>query len=191
MAALHELAVEFSPVEYRVKWAEHPWERKRAYALREAVFCREQGLFERTDRDAIDTMAQLLVAVSCVAGLPDDVVGTVRIHAVERNVWWGSRLAVAPAHRTVAALGPTLIRLAVSSARALGCREFLAHVQCRHLGLFEHMHWRALKLESLHGRPHYLMRAKLERYPPCTTPTQGYVTLADASRADTRARTPA
>jgi len=66
--------------EYRVKPASEPWEVRDAYALRRAVFCHEQGVFAGDDRDAIDERCTLLVAVSCIAGVPDQVVGTVRIH---------------------------------------------------------------------------------------------------------------
>lgn len=80
-------------------------------------FCREQGLFADDDRDEIDDHAHLLVALGCVAGWHDRVVGTVRIHQQSPGVWLGSRLAVDAAYRRQGQLGPTLIRLAVCSAR--------------------------------------------------------------------------
>ena len=41
-------------------------------------------------------------------------------------------------------IGATLIRLAVSSAHALGCETFLAHVQSQNVPLFRALHWDVL-----------------------------------------------
>ncbi len=166
----------FMPCEFRVKWAATHWEREQALALRRAVFCAEQGIFLGDDRDAIDEHAQLIVALSCVGGAPDAVVGTVRIHEESTGRWWGSRLAVHAAFRHHGRIGATLIRLAVSSAHARGCREFLAHVQSQNTPMFERLHWRSLQRETLHGRPHDLMQANLAHYAPCETPDAGFVT---------------
>ena len=166
----------FMPCEFRVKWAATDWEREQALALRRAVFCAEQGIFLGDDRDAIDERAQLIVALSCVGGAPDAMVGTVRIHEESPELWWGSRLAVHAAFRHHGRIGATLIRLAVSSAHARGCREFLAHVQSQNAAMFERLHWRSLQRETLHGRPHDLMRADLAHYAPCDKPYAGFVT---------------
>jgi putative N-acetyltransferase (TIGR04045 family) len=166
----------FMPCEFRVKWVATNWEREQALALRRAVFCAEQGVFLGNDRDAIDEHAQPIVALSCVGGAPDAVVGTVRIHEESPGRWWGSRLAVHAAFRHHGRIGATLIRLAVSSAHALGCREFLAHVQSQNAAMFERLHWHSLQRETLHGRPHDLMRADLAHYAPCDTPHAGFVT---------------
>jgi putative N-acetyltransferase (TIGR04045 family) len=174
--AICELDAAFVPCEFRVKWADGGWEIAQARALRRAVFCAEQGVFEGDDLDAIDAHAQTLVAVSALGGMPDQVVGTVRIHATDDGIWWGSRLAVHSALRKHGHLGAGLIRLAVSSAHARGCRVFLAHVQSQNLALFEKLHWRALRAETLHGRPHHLMQADLAHYPPCHDPLTGFVT---------------
>ena len=91
------------------------------------------------------------------------------------GLWWGSRLAVRRAFRQSSQLGTELIRLAVSSAHALGCREFLAHVQAQNVPLFERLHWQVLDEMVLHGRVHALMRADLVHYPPCDTPYAGFV----------------
>ncbi|WP_109477507.1 MSMEG_0567/Sll0786 family nitrogen starvation N-acetyltransferase [Paraburkholderia sp. C35] len=173
---LDALPVAFTPAEYRVKWATLPWEFKEAYALRRAVFCVEQGIFVGDDRDEIDNDAKLLVALSCIAGVPEQVVGTVRIHETQPRRWLGSRLAVHAAFRSHGKLGSTLIRLAVSSAHALGCDTFLAHVQSQNAPLFRRLHWQTVAEETLFGRPHHLMEADLEHYPPCFTPESGFVT---------------
>ncbi|MGA7777951.1 MAG: MSMEG_0567/Sll0786 family nitrogen starvation N-acetyltransferase [Paraburkholderia sp.] len=166
----------FAPTEFRIKWTTLPWEADEAYKLRRAVFCIEQGIFVGDDRDEIDERAQQLVAVSCIAGIPEQVVGTVRIHQEEPGVWFGSRLAVHAAFRRHGKIGATLIRLAVTSAHALGCETFLAHVQSQNVPLFQALHWDALSQEMLLGRSHHLMRAQLDHYPPCTTPRGGFVT---------------
>jgi putative N-acetyltransferase (TIGR04045 family) len=178
-----ELPLPFAPCEFRVKWADGVWERTQARRLRRAVFCTEQGVFSGDDTDALDARAQPLVAVSCVGGMPEQVVGTVRIHhdAAQRPdgdgaVWWGSRLAVHPAFRSQGHLGASLIRLAVSSAHARGCRVFLAQVQVQNRALFEKLHWSALGEHTLHGRAHLLMQADLAHYPACHDPWSGFVT---------------
>jgi putative N-acetyltransferase (TIGR04045 family) len=165
----------FVPCEFRVKWAATDWERRRAMALRRAVFCVEQGIFPGDDRDDIDDRAQLLVALSCIGGDFDEVVGTVRIHEAQPGRWWGSRLAVHAAFRHHGRIGATLIRLAVASAHARGCNLFLAHVQSQNVPLFERLHWELLEMRELHGRPHGWMRASLAHYPPCATPYAGFV----------------
>ncbi|CAM2152139.1 N-acetyltransferase domain-containing protein [Pararobbsia alpina] len=168
----------YVPVEYRIKWATLAWERNEAYALRRAVFCHEQGVFAGDDRDEIDGQAKLLVAMSCVAGMPEQVVGTVRIHETQPRSWLGSRLAVHAAFRSHSKLGTTLIRLAVSSANAVGCDTFLAHVQAQNVPLFRRLNWHTVAEETLFGRPHHLMEADLSAYPPCHTPESGFVTAS-------------
>ena len=168
----------WSPVEFLVRAACQDWERREAHALRRAVFCIEQGIFSGDDRDAIDDNAQLLVAMSCRGGMPDQVVGTVRIYEKSPGLWWGSRLAVHPSFRSQGSLGATLIRLAVSRAHALGCHTFLAHVQAQNAPLFRRLKWRHLAELSIHGRPHCEMQADLAAYPPCFDPVSGFVTRA-------------
>ncbi|UIF91001.1 MSMEG_0567/Sll0786 family nitrogen starvation N-acetyltransferase [Cupriavidus sp. UYPR2.512] len=163
---------------YRIRWADTRQETEQAHALRRAVFCEEQQLFADDDRDVIDDVAQLLVALKTDPDqLPGqgEVVGTVRIHESESGVWYGSRLAVAAPYRRQGRIGATLIRLAVSSAHAIGCRRFLAHVQSQNVPLFRRLHWTTLQEEVLLGRPHHLMVADLNHYPPCHTPLAGLV----------------
>ena len=174
---------DFVPCEFRVQWAATRWERDSAMALRRAVFCVEQGIFPGDDRDVVDDHAQLLVAQSFVGGAPDAVVGTVRIHEAEPGLWWGSRLAVHAAFRHHGRIGATLIRLAVTSAHARGCRIFLAHVQSQNAAMFERLNWQTLKQETLHGRPHHLMQADLAHYTPCHDTYGGFVTRSTGARA--------
>ena len=170
----------FAPCEFRIKWADSAWEIQQARALRRAVFCVEQGVFVGDDTDAVDAHAQTLVAVSALAGMPDQVVGTVRIHAAEGGLWWGSRLAVHAAFRQHGRIGSTLISLAVRSAHARGALIFLAHVQAQNVPLFRKLRWTPLREETLHGRSHALMQADLAAYPPCHDPITGLSTRSAA-----------
>lgn len=165
----------YVPVEYRVKWATYDWEKKQAYQIRRDVFCAEQGIFNADDRDTTDDRAQLLVALTCIAGMPEQVVGTVRIHEDEPGLWFGSRLAVHQDFRSQGKLGATLIKLAVTSANAIGCHTFLAHVQSQNVPLFRRLYWHVLTQETILDRSHHLMQANLDKYPPCVTPQTGFV----------------
>ena len=167
----------FLPSEYRVKFATEAWERREAKALRRTVFCDEQGIFCGDDRDVIDDVAITIVALSSFAVAPQEVVGTVRIHEAEPGIWWGSRLAVAADYRRISALGTSLIRLAVSSAHARGCKRFYAHVQAQNAPLFRQLGWNTIEEIVLHGRPHHFMRADLGRYPPIADAETGFLSL--------------
>jgi putative N-acetyltransferase (TIGR04045 family) len=158
------LPVFFAPGEYRIEEVRTAHQKDACHALRRQVFCGEQKIFEHDDRDEIDNQSKLLVAYSCMFGHADDVVGTVRIHEPERNLWWGSRLAVAKPYRRIAGIGAALIKLAVGTAKFHGAEIFLAHVQAQNRNLFEVLHWQVLDQKIIHGCPHYLMRANLTEY---------------------------
>jgi putative N-acetyltransferase (TIGR04045 family) len=150
---------------FRVRLASHPAEFAGAYQLRHQVFCVEQGIFEN-DLDAIDGVANTIVACAENTEPDIEVVGTVRIHQTEPGHWMGSRLAVVTGWRRRARLGAALIRTAVGTARARGCKQFLAHVQQQNVKMFETLHWQSLESCDVHGRPHSLMQADLLFYPP-------------------------
>lgn len=184
-APAEQTAFPFIPGEYRIKQVDAAWERSGCLALRRAVFCTEQRMFEGDDRDATDAHALAIAAISCVAGAPDEVVGTVRIHrggdATEPGLWWGSRLAVHRDYRGAAWLGTQLILHAVGSAQARGCTRFLAQVQVQNLRLFQRLHWQALRPIAVQGRPHVLMQADLAHYPPRTQSEVRFVTSLRAA----------
>ncbi|QEO17648.1 MSMEG_0567/Sll0786 family nitrogen starvation N-acetyltransferase [Acetobacter vaccinii] len=156
----------FVPTEYVVRLARTPWELAGYYALRRTVFCTEQGVFRDDDRDIIDQVAMPIIAACCMAGMPDRVVGAVRIHEVEPGLWRGSRLAVHAEHRKLGRIGAELIRMAVSTAHGLGATRFLAQVQEQNVLFFRRLHWKSLGEITLHGLPHHDMEADLSRYPP-------------------------
>lgn len=176
---LIEPVVDYVHTEFRVKFALGRWERDQAFQLRRRVFCVEQALFDDIDgmgdRDAIDAHATPIVAFACMAGMPEQIAGTVRIDEREPGVWHGSRLAIHPAFRGHAGLAAALIRLAVTSAHARGCTLFLAQVQSQNVRLFRRLHWRTLSEITVHGRPHHLMCADLAHYPPFARGADGLV----------------
>jgi len=145
--------------------AHEPWQVAAYFRLRSEIFAAEQGLFAQSDRDAFDDHASPIVAQGEIAGMPDGVVGVVRIYRAEEHTWFGGRLGVLRSYRRVGAVGTALITEAVSTAHAWGCRRFLATVQEANVRYFEHHHFRRLEALELLGRPHFLMQADLERYP--------------------------
>lgn len=173
----------FAACHFRLKAATEPWEQDGAAELRREVFCREQGIFPDHDRDAIDDSAIHLVALSTMAVLADDVIGTVRIHQPEPGVWYGSRLAVDRRYRRVGALGAALIRLAVSSARSLGCVRFYANVQAQNESMFRRLNWIRISELRIHGLPHVFMQADLTAYPPLADAPDGFHALARKTAA--------
>lgn len=160
--------------DFTIKWASLEWEIRAAQALRRDVFCHEQGLFDSSDQDDIDTHAQCIVAIANHGGWPDQVVGTVRIHQYSAGVWWGSRLAVKEGFRHRSGIGAALIRLAVGSANGLGCTQFFAQVQQLNETLFQRLHWHSRYPLQVRNHPHVMMEADLARYPACHTPYHGY-----------------
>jgi putative N-acetyltransferase (TIGR04045 family) len=145
--------------------AREPWQVAAYFKLRSEIFAAEQGLFDESDRDGFDEHASPIVAQSEIAGMPDGVVGVVRIYEEDRHTWFGGRLGVARSHRRLGAVGTALITEAVATAHAWGCTRFLATVQEANARYFEHHHFRRLEVLKVFGRPHVLMQADLARYP--------------------------
>jgi putative N-acetyltransferase (TIGR04045 family) len=154
----------FRSADIAFKPALEAWELGGYFRLRRAVFCAEQRLFAGDDSDAIDARALPIVAVAALAGMPDQVVGTVRIYEDSRGTWYGGRLSVHPSYRRVGSIGPGLIREAVTTACGRGCGRFLAYVQIRNVALFQRLGWRTLSAVSMHGQEHAVMEADLRRY---------------------------
>ncbi len=174
-ALFDEAILPFMPGQFRVKLATEAWELREHYSLRREIFCGEQAIFAEHDRDDTDRHAVPIVALSCMAGDPDRVVGVVRIHQPEPGLWWGSRLGVQKQFRRIGSIGVQLVRLAVCTAAARGCRDFLAHVQSQNVPFFERLHWESQDQLQLHGIPHHLMRADLAHYQPHGQPMLGFV----------------
>lgn len=168
---------EFSHSECHIQLALDDWTLREAQKLRNDVFVVEQGIFQTSDHDVFDNSAHTLVATIGMLGIPDAVVGTVRIHEQAPGTWLGSRLAVAKAYRSVKGLGKALITMAVSSAQAKGCNAFYANVQLQNVALFQKLGWFALGEVNVHGVGHMFMQANLELYPLTHDPGRGLVHL--------------
>jgi putative N-acetyltransferase (TIGR04045 family) len=128
------------------------------------VFSEEQRLLEQ-DKDARDFQAIPIVAVTHQFGMPEHVVGAVRIYSESPGTWYGGRLCVERAYRRHGMIGKALVNEAVSRAIDLGCQTFLATVQQANEGYFHNLHWDTLEPIVLLGRPHVLMQARLDQYP--------------------------
>ena len=170
---------EFSHSECHIQLALDDWTLREAQKLRNDVFVVEQGIFQTSDHDVFDNSAHTLVATIGMLGIPDAVVGTVRIHEQAPGVWVGSRLAVAKAYRSVKGLGKALIAMAVCSAKAHGCNVFYANVQLQNVELFKKLGWQALGAVNVHGVGHMFMQADLEQYSISHDPGRGFVNLFD------------
>jgi putative N-acetyltransferase (TIGR04045 family) len=142
-------------------------ERAGYFALRREIFCDEQRLFAVDDRDSFDADALPIV---CLLGDQPRVVGVVRIWEEAPGDWWGGRLGVDVAHRTVGAIGRRLIRTAVGTARAWGAWRFRATVQQANVPFFRRLRWCSLEELTLFEQPHHLMQADLGAYPPVAEP---------------------
>ena len=143
-------------------------ERVAYFALRRSIFCDEQQVFEGDDRDDCDVTA---VPIVCIAGGGDGgprVVGVVRIWEESPGDWWGGRLGVDPAFRTVGGIGRWLVQAAVGTARAWGAHRFRATVQRANVPFFRRLRWETRAEIDLFRRPHHLMEAALEHYSPTT-----------------------
>ena len=165
-------------------FAEELWEQNGYWDLRKAIFCKEQKLFEDTDRDSIDEYAIPIIASCTCMGMNDQVVGIVRIDERSQGIWYGSRLGVTREYRTLShfnayhlfennelippftlAVGASLIFKAVSTANAIGCTQFLANVQYQNVSFFERLHWKSLGEVTILGHLHHIMEADLSYYP--------------------------
>jgi putative N-acetyltransferase (TIGR04045 family) len=157
--AFTSAAISFQP-------AEAAWQLRGYWALRREIFCEETGLFASQvgERDEHDRHASPIVALAHCAGHALDVVGVVRIYESEPGVWYGGRLGVSRAYRRRPRVGSGLIRTAVGSARARGCREFLATVLAENASYFARQHFAPVVQLTLHGRAHVLMRAELDAF---------------------------
>lgn len=146
--------------------ASEPWQLAGYHALRRAIFVHEQALFTGSDEDEHDASATPIVALGVIAGMPDDVVGIVRIYQSQPGIWYGGRLGVCSAYRRRGAVGAALIAAAVSTAHAWGCQRFLATVQLDNARYFERYHFQPIGEVTVCGRSHALMQADLDAYPP-------------------------
>ena len=154
------------------------------YKIRKSIFCDEQSLFQKSDVDKHDRIAIPIIAINHYLGLPDEVVGVVRIYENSNREWFGGRLGVITKYRSFSnyicphlfkaldastlhhkSLAAGLIYRAVSLANYVGCDKFSAHVQEQNVKLFKRLHWHIIDSIHLYGIAHYLMEADLTAYP--------------------------
>ncbi len=155
---------------YQFKLAKDSQEIAAYFALRRAIFAKEQQLFQGDDVDEIDRIAYPIVAISqgesTSATDTQNVVGVVRIYEVEPGIWYGGRLGTHPDYRKGWQIGKGLIYKAVTTANTWGCKQFLATVQLQNVRFFQRLHWQSLAEIIICDRPHHMMEADLNFYPP-------------------------
>jgi putative N-acetyltransferase (TIGR04045 family) len=135
------------------------------WQLRSDIFCREQHLFEASDRDELDKLAYPIVAINHTLG-QGQAVGVVRILERSPRVWYGGRLGVDLNFRRHNQIGKGLIWKAVTTAHGWGCDRFLATVQQQNVRFFQRLHWQAIEELEIRGVAHQLMQADLSYYQP-------------------------
>lgn len=162
---------EYHSPQLRLKTITQRWERDQYFALRMQVFGAEQRLFSHSDLDNRDFQATGIIALSHNWGMPDQVVGGVRIYQDNEvscvDTWYGGRLCVSKPYRANhhLKLGTALINEAVSHAKEQGCSRFLANIQPQNEHYFRKLHWRRLGQVYVQGKSHVLMEADLNQYP--------------------------
>ncbi len=166
-ALVDDYFYDFRSHHIRVKVADSSWEKQCYFQLRKETFAREQKILPENETDAEDFRAIAIVALASSWSISDQVVGAVRIYPVagEQHRWFGGRLCVARAYRGHKSIGKALINEAVSRAKDLGCREFLANVQPQNEAYFQSVHWQSLGPIELAAKAHVRMRAHMEAYP--------------------------
>ena len=136
------------------------------FLLRQQIFCEEQGIFATSDRDEYDSIAYPIIAINS----DDQVIGVVRIYETKPKLWYGGRLGVHPDYRRGRQIGKGLINKAVTTAHTWGCDHFLATVQVPNVRFFQRLHWKSIEEIFIYGKPHHLMEAELNFYPPTNQP---------------------
>jgi putative N-acetyltransferase (TIGR04045 family) len=121
-----------SPQEPQVRWAETEDELAGALALREEVFCREQGVPREEEIDGRDREALHVIAVE-EATL--EVLGTLRLLVEGPRAKIG-RVAVERTRRR-GGIASRMLALAISRARSAGCREARLAAQMQATSVYE------------------------------------------------------
>jgi putative N-acetyltransferase (TIGR04045 family) len=147
---------------YQFKLALSPNQIEAYFLLRQQIFCQEQDIFKTSDRDEYDSIAYPIIAINN----DHSIVGVVRIYETEPRLWYGGRLGVHPNYRRGWQVGRGLINKAVTTANGWGCDRFLATVQLPNVRFFRRLHWNSITEISICDRPHHLMEADLNFYPP-------------------------
>lgn len=136
---------------------------RQAFAIRQAVFVEEQGIFSGSDRDENDA-----TSIHLVAEKDRKLIGTVRVFPDPQSGnghWIGGRLAVLKDFR-IYRVGAGLVKEAMKRVKKNGCTVFTAHIQEQNVRFFQKLGWKAIGApEMFCGRRHRLMQADLTRVP--------------------------
>lgn len=159
-----------SKPQYTFELATTQSEKQAYFALRQQIFCQEQGLFQGSDRDICDDHSYPIVALYHPSESSPIVVGVVRIYEVSPRIWYGGRLGTHPDFRRGWRIGKGLINKAVTTANTWGCDQFLATVQEQNVRFFQRLHWESLEEIEIRGIGHHRMEADLDFYPPTDQP---------------------
>jgi len=149
---------------YQFKLAKSHAEVEAYFELRRSIFTEEQQLFQN-DVDDLDNIAYPIIALH-----GSQVVGAVRIYEIEPRIWYGGRLGTHPNYRKGWQIGKGLIYKAVTTANTWGCDRFFATVQLQNVRFFQRLHWQSQEELIICDRPHHLMEADLDFYPPGIEP---------------------
>jgi predicted GNAT family N-acyltransferase len=122
----------------RLRWAQDATDIALALALRERVFCEEQGVPVSEERDELDACARHLVAVDGAG----DVVGTLRLLVCGELARIG-RIAVDAGWRR-RGIASGMLGVAIEAAAQQGCSEARLAAQLRAVGLYERTGFRAV-----------------------------------------------
>jgi predicted GNAT family N-acyltransferase len=101
-----------------IRWADGPDDLRKALAVREQVFCREQGVPRSEELDGLDDVALHLVVLARGTG---EVIGTLRLLHSGASAKIG-RVAVERSWRR-RGIASRMLELALARATELGCRE--------------------------------------------------------------------
>jgi predicted GNAT family N-acyltransferase len=117
--------------EVEIRWTQRADEIESALAVRERVFCEEQGVSREEERDGLDEGGLHLLAV-CREG---HVVGTLRL-LLGGDLARVGRVAVDRDWRR-GGIASRMLEAALAEARARGCREARLAAQLVATGLYE------------------------------------------------------
>jgi predicted GNAT family N-acyltransferase len=118
-----------------IRWARDEHDVQGAFAVRERVFCGEQGVSLAEELDGRDDQALHLVALAPDEGGPR-VIGTLRL-LVEGGRGKIGRVAVERPWRR-RGIASRMLELAVAGARERGCREVRLAAQVSAIDLYAH-----------------------------------------------------
>ena len=134
-----------------------PAELEQAFAIRSAVFVREQGVGEALEFDGLDDHARHLLALR-----DGEAVGTLRVRSLDAGRTAKiERVAVVPAARG-SSIGRALVEAALAMARTERAEAASLHAQTAAQGFYAKLGFVAVGREFMEdGIPHIAMRLSL------------------------------